>query len=206
MPRWKNKKGEKRLHTSTVRALGVGFVVALFTLMITYSMAYGIKMDRTDAIASTDVFAKVNLKGLDDKPFTSENLKDAQITLFNVWGTTCAPCIIEMPDLEELNHSYEPGKIQVVGVLDDSLNDDGTLPKAVAGEAQEIIEKTGVTYPTLVPDETMSAFLNATIVGTPTTFFVDSNGKILLTLTGAHSLESMKEYVDQAFTVLNEQG
>lgn len=206
MPRWKNKKEEKRLHTSTVRALGVGFVVALFTLMITYSVAYGIKMDRLDAIASTDVFAKVNLKGLDDKPFTSENLKDAQITLFNVWGTTCAPCIIEMPDLEELNHSYEPGKIQVVGVLDDSLNEDGTLPKAVAGEAQKIIDKTGVTYPTLVPDETMRAFLNATIVGTPTTFFVDSNGKILLTLTGSQKLEGMKEYVDKAFMVLNEQG
>lgn len=190
-------KRSRRMHLSTLRIMGVAAVVAAFVTMIGFTSAWGMMVDRMEATASTNVFSAMNLKDLNDKSFTSENLKDARISIFNVWGTTCAPCVMEMPDLETLNHSYEAGQIQVIGLLEDSSDRDGTPIEENLATAREIVEKTGVTYPVLVLDQPTYAFISSTIVGTPTTFYVDQEGKILMTATGAESLEAMRGRVDK---------
>ena len=191
-----DKRG-RRMHLSTLRIMGVAAVVAAFVTMIGFTSAWGMMVDRMEATDSTNVFSTMNLKDLNGKSFTSENLKDAQISIFNVWSTTCAPCVMEMPDLETLNHSYEAGQIQVIGLLEDSSDRDGTPIEENLATAREIVEKTGVTYPVLVLDQLTYAFISSTIVGTPTTFYVDQEGKILMTATGAESLEAMRGRVDK---------
>ncbi len=48
----------------------------------------------------------------------------------------------------------------------------------------------------MIPDQKMDTFLNYAITGTPTTFIVSSEGKILESFTGSRDLEFWKTTVD----------
>jgi thiol-disulfide isomerase/thioredoxin len=64
----------------------------------------------------------------------------ADLTVLNLWGTTCAPCITEMPELQEWNENM-PENVQLVGlVLDAAVGDADALETA-----QMICEATGFT-------------------------------------------------------------
>ena len=200
----KKTKRDKRLHLSTVRMLLISLAIMVFAFNIAFTSAWASHMDLVESTASTDVFKTLDLETLDGDRFTSENLKDARITFFNVWGTTCAPCILEMPELEELSHSYPEGELQIVGMLDDSLNSQGEQIESNLEQARKLCEKSGVTYPTLILDENTYAFMSSAIAGTPTTFFIDQNGDIILIVTGSNGLDEWKAYVDEALSKVSQ--
>ena len=145
-----------------------------------------------------------SLETLDGTHFTSENLKDARITIFNVWGTNCPPCIRELPYLQELNDTYAPGEIQVVGLLSDSVDASGTVVPAHLDDARKYMADSGATYPTLILDQATYAFVTTNIVGTPTTFFVNSDGEVVRTVTGGNSYSSWKSYTDEELAKLSQ--
>lgn len=134
---------------------------------------------------------------LDGNPVDSRSLfAQNKITMVNIWGTTCGPCIKEMPELEKLNKEWAKKGGAVVGLVDDvPLGNNAYL-----AEAQDIVKETGVTYINLRAwdgfDDVMST------VGTPTSYFVDSKGKIVGTpVLGANLKqykEKMEEYLSQA--------
>lgn len=194
-----------KLRMSTVRMVAAAFVLSAFAFTFAFTTAWGQAMDRLAAFSSTSVFATMDLKTLDGYSYTSENLRNARITLLNVWGTSCPPCINEMPELDKLNQSYEPGQIQVVGLVSDITNSDGEVDEKKVEEARQIVQTAGVTYPSLVMDKATYAFVMTNIIGTPTTFFVDSGGKIVKTVTGANNLEGWKQHVDEALASLDQQ-
>lgn len=178
-------------------------LIAVVFFTFSYTLAWGHKVDLMASQSSTDTFKNLNLETIDGDVVTSENLKDARVTLFNVWGTTCAPCVQELPILEELTHSYAPGEIQLFGMLEDSLDSRGGVVQAHLDTAKNYLTKAGATYPTLVLDEPTYAFVKTSVVGTPTTFFVDSEGNIVHVVTGANSLDGWKEQVDIALSNLS---
>lgn len=193
---------DRRMRVSTLRVVLSALIVGIIIFTFAYTTAWGEKVNLMTTQSSTDVFKSMDLKTLDDDSFTTENLRDSRITLFNVWGTTCAPCIEELPTLEELNHSYAPGEIQVVGMLEDSLNTNGALVPAHLETAKGYLEKAGATFPTLALDEATYAYIKTACIGTPTTFFVDSEGNIVHVVTGANSLQGWKDQVDTALSKL----
>ncbi len=99
--------------------------------------------------------------------------KNAKVTMVNIWGISCNPCIREMPDLRKLNDNIDD--FQVVTVLSDvtSLSDTDGID-----EAHEIMQTQGAdTLPViLMTDELYTIF---PYTGTPTSYLVDSNGNIL---------------------------
>ena len=134
---------------------------------------------------------------LDGNPVKSETLfAQNKITMVNIWATTCGPCIQEMPELEKLNKEWAKKGGAVVGLVDDVPLDNN----AYLEDAKDIVEQTGVTYTNLRAwdgyDDVMST------VGTPTSYFVDSKGKIVGTPVLGASLkqykEKMEEYLSQA--------
>lgn len=94
----------------------------------------------------------------------------ADLTVLNVWDTTCNPCISEMPELaawaEEL-----PDNVQLAGLILDVTDRSGRAYE----NAKTILEKSGVSFVNLLYNSTWIALTN-TLIGTPTTFFVDSTG------------------------------
>ena len=118
------------------------------------------------------VFSTTDLEG---NAVDQSILEGYDLTLVNVWATYCTPCLEEMPDLGSLAAEYEAKGVQVLGLVSDVLNSDGTVSDSQVELAQEIVEETGADYQHLVPSSDMFGLLSQ-IYGVPTTFFVDSEG------------------------------
>lgn len=198
------KKPDRRLHVSTLYIVLVAMTLLAFLFTFTLTKAWGERMDQLAALSSTDAFKTMDLETLDGTHFTSENLKDARITIFNVWGTNCPPCIRELPYLQELNDTYAPGEIQVVGLLSDSVDASGTVVPAHLDDARKYMADSGATYPTLILDQATYAFVTTNIVGTPTTFFVNSDGEVVRTVTGGNTYNNWKAYTDEELAKLSQ--
>ena len=96
-----------------------------------------------------------------------------KVTMVNIWSTTCGPCINEMAELQKIHEDISARGGAVVGlVVDVPVGNNMYLQ-----DAQDIISDTGVSYINLRAWEGFTDSLSC--VGTPTTYFVDSNGKIL---------------------------
>lgn len=107
---------------------------------------------------------------LDGNKVTESILKDKDVTMINIWGTFCPPCIEEMPELAKLSASL-PENAQIIGILCDvSLND-----KSALQDAKSIVSKAGTNYPCLLLNDSLTDYLSQ-FMYVPTTLFVDSEG------------------------------
>ncbi len=134
---------------------------------------------------------------LDQNPVKSESLfSQNKVTMINIWSTTCGPCIEEMPELEKLNKEFQAKGGAIVGLVDDVW----VSNTKYLDEAKSIVKDTGVTYTNLCAWEGYDDMLEA--VGTPTTYFVDSQGKLIGDpILGAHPdkyIELMDKYLSMA--------
>jgi DsbE subfamily thiol:disulfide oxidoreductase len=86
--------------------------------------------------------------------------------ILNFWATWCWPCRQEMPALQALQDGNED--VVVVGVNFEES----------AEKAQGFVEELGLSFPIVLdPDGTFGAELD--VVGLPTTFFIDAEGRIV---------------------------
>lgn len=97
-----------------------------------------------------------------------------KVTMINIWGTECGPCIDEMPMLGELNGIMQSEGCAVVGIVSD-LRDFSN--EDIRGTAQQIVSQTGADYINLAAWETLDTDLPYSF--TPSTYFVDSEGHII---------------------------
>ncbi|WP_147981553.1 TlpA family protein disulfide reductase [Streptomyces sp. MS191] len=102
-----------------------------------------------------------------------------KVVVLNVWGTWCAPCRAEAPELEALRGALEPRGVRLVGV---DVRDRSTGP-AVAFE-----KAYGLHYPSIHdPDGKLllaypPALLNPQAI--PSTLVVDRQGRIAAAVSG----------------------
>ena len=122
---------------------------------------------------------KITFSGSDLKgnPVTSELFAENKVTMLNIWGTFCGPCIREMPDLAKLNEDNKHKDFEIVGIIIDILDQKGNVDPGIKANADLIISKTGADYTHIIPSEEMINEWLKDIQAVPTTIFVDSNGK-----------------------------
>ena len=129
----------------------------------------------SELAAMSGAIAPFETTDLAGNPVTNEIFAGKDLTVLNVWGTYCNPCIEEMPDLAAWSAEM-PENVQLVGIVCDlmTLDDADTLETANA-----ILEATGADcYPSLVAGESLMPLLQS-VVGVPTTFFVDGEGRLV---------------------------
>ena len=131
----------------------------------------GQQTDAEDESDKNEIFGEFKTKTLDGKDVNQDIFAEADLTMVNIWGTFCGPCIREMPDLGELSREYADKGFRMVGIISDvSQPEDET--------ALEIVDKTEADYTHLViPDDANMQYRilkNAQVV--PTTIFLDKNG------------------------------
>ena len=131
---------------------------------------------------------------LDGNPVKSEDIfSKNKITMVNIWGTFCGPCINEMPDLEVLNGRLADKGCAMIGIVCDVIDSADT---ARMEAAKEIIADTGVTYVNLIPWEGMDEALAAAFI--PTTYFIDSSGCIVgEAAVGARGADEYEALLDE---------
>ena len=129
----------------------------------------------------------------DGEAWNSDKFATSKLTMINVWGTYCNPCLSEMPDLGELAAEYDPAQFQLVGVVCDVMEDDSADN---IDYAKQLITETKANYPHLLANESIYMSFLGAVSAVPTTFFVRSDGSMVGYLTGAMDKESWKTLID----------
>lgn len=110
---------------------------------------------------------------------TPEVFAAADLTMVNIWGTFCSPCLEEMPYLAEINAEYADKGFQIVGLVVDVQKNDGTVNEDMAAKARSIAEDTGAVYPHLIPSPLLYGGILKDVQYIPYTVFVDSSGNLV---------------------------
>jgi peroxiredoxin len=131
--------------------------VALFiALLAGQALAVGLQEEAPD----------FTLKSLDGGNLRLEEYR-GQVVLINFWASWCGPCRQEMPLLDRLHHRYEDTGFAVLGINVEGDSD----------SAQEIVDKTKVTFPILIDDGQKVSELYS-LEAMPSTVVVDRDGVI----------------------------
>ena len=154
--------------------------------------------DTTAADITPDVvFTTTDLDG--NTVDSAELFSSARLTMINIWGTFCGPCIGEMPGLEELSGRLKGKGCAIVGIVCDTAGPDDP----VTADAEDIISDTGVTYQNLFPWNTFIRDLPAMYI--PTSYFIDSDGRIIgEAAVGARDADAYEEIIDSILEGLEE--
>lgn len=163
--------------------------------------------DEQSAEQSTEegAFEKMSLTNLAGDEIDKTIFEGHDLTVINVWATSCKPCLSEMPELAKLSDEYEQngGQVQIIGLCTDLVDMDANRVDSQIELANQIVELTGADYTHLVPDDEMLNFLMENIIGVPTTFFVDSQGKeVGESVIGARDQAAWQEEINNRLAML----
>ena len=142
------------------------------------AMADGVTddMDMSMEDDSSEKFPAFEGKDLDGNPVTSELFKNNAVTVVNFWFSTCAPCIGELSELDELDQMLQEKGGAVIGINADTIGGD----ESMIMEAKSILEKKGAKYQNIYfPADSEAGKLTYSITAFPTTMVVDRNGNIV---------------------------
>lgn len=115
--------------------------------------------------------------------FTQDDLADYDMTVINIWATTCGYCIEEMEGLEKL-YEQLPENVNFISICADAAYNTDL--------AEEILRKKGATFETLIGNSSLDNAILQYITGTPTTVFADSKGNLVGSpIIGAPCIEDM---------------
>jgi len=90
-----------------------------------------------------------------------------QWTLVNFFGSWCAPCHAEQPELVKFAREHADGSVSMVGVM----------YRDKAADAANFYTKTGAKWPILNDDGTTAISFGVT--GVPETYLVDPTGRVV---------------------------
>ena len=119
------------------------------------------------------------------------------LTVVNIWGTFCGPCIAEMPELGEWARNMDR-KVALIGIVGDIMNESDEETIALA---RDILKNAEADFVNLIPNDTLSAFLEG-VIAFPTTIFVDSTGAIVGEPIVGADVDAYKESVEVYFSDL----
>lgn len=186
-------------------------VMVYFGLILLLSLIGVIKgktmPERIDLVKEEDselqYLTEFDAQDFDGNIYLPDTFKEHTVTMLNLWGTFCGPCIEEMPNLEILSKEYDSKEVSILGVVGD-IYISGTMDSSQMELAKKIITETKVTYPSLIPSEKFQKnFVNEIFIY-PTTLFVNSDGMIISKVEGAKSLEVWRNIIDEV--IENEKG
>lgn len=108
---------------------------------------------------------------LDGNAITSDIIAQKDLTVINVWGTFCGPCIGEMPALAAWDQEL-PENVQIIGIISDVYEGGDTAA------ARNILSSTGVQFLNLLSNDSLIPLLSQSQY-VPTTYIVDRRGNLV---------------------------
>ncbi len=118
---------------------------------------------------------------------TKKQLSDfnGKVIFINLWATWCAPCVAEIPALQNLYNHYQ-GQVEFLFISNESLD-----------EINSFIKKRNVNLPVYQPITNYPFDFETNSL--PTTFIIDKKGNIAVTKKGAAKWDSprVRKILDQ---------
>lgn len=112
-----------------------------------------------------------------------------KVLVLNVWGSWCAPCVAEAPDLQEAWEGQQAKKAPVEFM--------GIDFREEAERGAAFVRKAGITYPSLSDKAGLTLLrLQGKAPTVPTTLVLDREGKIAARVNGPVSATTLTGLVD----------
>ena len=116
-------------------------------------------------------FSATDLQG---QPVVLSEFKDRKVVVTDFWAEWCGPCLMAMPDLQELHDEFEGRPLEILAV---NL---GESPEQI----QRFIERTGYTF-RVVPDQDDSIGNLFGVTAIPTMVVIGADGLVKRIRVGA---------------------
>ncbi len=108
---------------------------------------------------------------LDGRPVNLSGRR-GKLVLLDFWASWCAPCIVELPHLIDLQRRYS-GRLKVIGV---SMDDN-------AGAAKDVMAHYRINYPVVMGDVALGKLYGG-VLGLPEIYLIGRDGKIITSWRG----------------------
>jgi thiol-disulfide isomerase/thioredoxin len=112
-----------------------------------------------------------------------------QVVVLDFWETTCAPCIRDMPKLQQLQARYQGKGVVVVGMLADASS-------GAQGRAPGILKRQGATYQNVLVNKAIAAAYH--VNSFPHQIVVGRTGIIELDHIGGEAAETLTAAIEKA--------
>ena len=124
---------------------------------------------------------------LDGAAFDSASLAD-DVTVINFWGSWCAPCRVETPELQAVYADVRDQGVQFLGV---DVKDQRSLASAFMNDV-------GAEYPSLFDPrgEVALAFRGFPANVVPSTILIDREGRVAAVYTGVVTQEDLRSALE----------
>ncbi len=126
----------------------------------------------------------ISLRLLDGKPFLSKNLMGKWVML-DFWGTWCAPCRAEHPDLEKFYQTTIRENSNIISLLAVACKDSYDKVSAY-------MEQKKYTFPVAMSDNKIENLYS--VQGYPTKVLITPEGKYIVVPFGADWVSFVKQY------------
>lgn len=124
----------------------------------------------------------LSFKTLDGKIYKWEDLR-GKVLIVDFWATWCEPCKKSLPELDAIYKDYK-GEVLVIGFSKDNSEAD----------VKRFLEVVKVSYPIAMSSQKLERMFGG-ILGLPTSFLVDKNGKIVRRFLGYVPKEVLEENI-----------
>jgi peroxiredoxin len=160
----------------------------ILVLLVVGALIYQLKMTRINGAENPVRAPDFSLKNLNGQTVRLSDFT-GKIVILNFWATWCPPCRIEIPHLKELYAQYRDRGVEVIGISLDS-----------AGEqvVRDFVEKNQIDYAILLGDEKITLDYGG-ILGIPTSFIIDRQGRIRQRLFGLQTKEVFEQALKGLF-------
>ena len=111
--------------------------------------------------------------------------------IINYWSVTCAPCRVEIPELNVLSKELAAVNVSVVGV---NFDDDDR------GRTLKLASLMGIEFPTLTLEKVKALKLTPPYV-LPTTYILSPDNQVMAKLIGAQDREMIKTKMRELFAM-----
>ena len=143
----------------------------------------------------------LSLPRVDGGTLALEQLR-GKVVMLNIWATWCAPCLREMPSMQNVYDELRPQGLEILAVAVDDQPGLRQPDGSVVGIVSGFIEQLGLTFP-VVLDPTGGTERLYGVDALPTTFLIDREGRIRYREVGGRYWDR-EPYTDMIRTLLEE--
>ncbi|RHW39892.1 TlpA family protein disulfide reductase [Lysinibacillus yapensis] len=183
------------------KAIGLVVVMMLVAIMVGTYIKNQIESGKAISERAVSYEMDLNKEGLEKgqlaPDFTLQTLSGESLTLsefkgkkvvLNFWATWCPPCKEEMPHLQEFYEEYgEEDNVEIIGL--NFTYRDGSIEKV-----QQFVDSYDLTFPIALIEEA-GVDQRYQVLTIPSTFMIDSNGRIQHHIVGPLDQKALREYV-----------
>ena len=127
---------------------------------------------------------KMTYESLEGEKINFSKLK-GNVVVINFWATWCGPCLIEIPNLIELQEEFKDKSVKIFGISTDDYEED----------VLEFMTHRPFNYPVIMVEQDMFKLFPVP-PGIPYTILYDKDGEIADVFIGFKPIDTFREAIE----------